>query len=196
MKIYLIILSLLLFLNCKRNENTSKKVIFYPSKENFKNSNSKQIVFDLNDDFFRIIKQVNNTYENDSIPYFLIKKRDTIIKIIPLRNDSGFILRRNFITLTKDSVFTFYEKYPVNKLKDVLQLNYENLGTKPYLAESPERTIVDIELSPFDNGHELMDCLNQLIHSYNELKNEYDKKMVGLKVVLSTPLTAPPPYEE
>lgn len=182
-----------IILSCKNKiEEEKRSVIFYPSHQYFNSSNLKRVTLQSNDNFIDILKDVNRIHRNDSLPYIEVEEGNRIAKIIPMRSDGGLIIRKNFLTMTKDSVYTLTHDYPLNQLHEVLRIQYENKGSVPTLAERADLVVVEIELDHYDSGTRLIESLKTLIRNFNNINVTHNDSL-QLKIALSVPLPAPPP---
>lgn len=180
-----------IILSCKNKiEEEKRDVVYYPSKKYFNSSNLKRVTLQSSDNFIDIIKDVNRIHRNDSLPYIEVEEGNRIVKIIPMRSDGGLIIRKNFLTMTKDSVHTLTRDYPLNQLNEVLRIQYENMGRVPTLAERAELVVVEIEYDHYDSGERLIESLKTLTRNFNIINTKH-KDSLQLKIVLSVPL--PPP---
>ncbi|MFN4764674.1 hypothetical protein ACKGJN_16205 [Gillisia sp. Q332] len=187
-----------IILSCKnKTEEEKRDVVYYPSKLYFNSSNLKRVTLQSSDNFIDIIKDVNRIHRNDSLPYIEVEEGNRIVKIILMRSDGGLKIRKNFLTMTKDSVYTLTRDYPLNRLNEVLRIQYENKGRVATLAERAGLVIVEIELDHYDSGERLIESLKMLITNFDSL-NAQHKDSLELRIALSVPLIPlplPPPSE-
>lgn len=186
-------LALIFLLSCKSNvQEGPEESRYYPSEEYFDNPKLKKIALDS--DIFGIVRSVNSTYENDSVPYIEFSKKNITNSIIPFRNDYGNYDHRNYINVTQDSVFSFYHRYPNNLLMEVLKMHYENNGRRPFMAESAEEAIVEIVLDQNAKGEDLKNSISLVISTFDSLNLKFRGKL-QLKIALEiTGREAPPPF--
>lgn len=181
-----------IILSCKNKiEEEKRDVVYYPSKKYFNSSNLKKVTLQSSDNFIDILKDVNRIHRNDSLPYIEVEEGNRIVKIIPMRSDGGLIIRKNFLTVTKDSLYTLTRDYPLNQLNEILRIQYENKGHVPTPAERAELVVVEIELEPYDTGEILVQSLILLITGFDSLNAQHNDSL-KLKIAFSVPMLPPP----
>lgn len=192
-KILCIGIAIISLISCKSKiQEKSPESRYYPSEDYFDNTKLKKIALDS--DVIGIVKIVNSTYENDSIPYIEFFNKDITTRIIPFRNDYGNYDHKNYINVTQDSVFSFYHKYSINLLGELLKIHYENNGNRPLMAESAEDAIVEIVLDQNARGEDLKKSINLVISTFDSLNLEYHSKL-RLKIALEIAgRKSPPPF--
>src|SRR5690606_16626045 len=169
-KIFYIWFCMISFISCEdKIQEQSHEVLYYPSKDSFRSDRLSKVNLEDSSEYVDLVRSVNRIYENDSIPYLEFLKENSLIKIIPFRNDYGNFHHRNYINVTKDSAFTFYHKYPLELLGELLKKHYENNGRLPYLSENAEEVIIEIVLNQDANGQDLIHKLKSVITSFDSL---------------------------
>lgn len=183
---------------CGRKIEENQVVIYYPSKDLF--TSNDLIKIDLHNpklNFKRIKHLINDIHIKDSTPYILIKNKDTIRKIMPLRNDWGYKAGKNILRIVKDSIYKA-GKHSISELDRLLKKHYENNGKDPRYSQRTERAWVEIEIDTNASGVELKKILHIVTRAFDKI-NKYHQDSLKLKIGLSyfhqIPPPPPPPKE-
>ena len=168
--------------------------IYYPNRNLFDSNKLKKISLSENNLNFKEIKLlVDNIHQHDSIPFFEIKDKRLIRKIIPLRYDWGFFKGRNFLTITEDSIL-IGENYSISNLYDQLREHYLNNNKNPGRSQSAKKAVVKILFDSNKSAEYLGNHIIRITQEFDKLNQEHSDTL-SFKLVLDYPNRIPPPPE-
>jgi len=166
--------------------------IFYPNKSWYNSNTLKKISLTDTELKFKEIKRlVDEIHQEDSLPYFEIKDKKLIRKVIPLRYDWGLFKERNFLNITEDSII-IGKNYSIAKLYDQLHEHYFNNGKIPNHSQSTRKATIKILIDSSRTASYLEKHIIRISREFDKLNHKHSDSL-QLKLILDYPNRFPPP---
>lgn len=179
---------MLIIFGCKE-----KATLYYPNKDWFENEGSLVKIEHRAINFEQLRNAISNIYQKEKVPYVEMHKNDSTIKIIPLQYDSdGYYKHKNFVTISKDSVFTMTESQKNDQLQSIMIKQYSNNGKKPEYAEDAKSVTIIIDMPMDENGIETERLVFKLISTFNEVNTKFNDTL-ELYIAFNFRQAPPPP---
>ena len=184
---------LLVFVLLSVNGCKEKTTLYYPNKDWFESGSSLVKINHRALNFEQLRNEVSNIYQKEKVPYIEIHKGDTVSKVIPMQYDGyGLYKGRNFITITKDSVFTMIDNQKIDQLQSIMVEQYGNNGKNPEYSQDAKSVTIIIDMPIIENGIEIEKIIFKLIKTFNKVNAQF-KNNIELNIVFNYGQTAPPP---
>jgi len=159
-----------LFFSC---QNKTANIRYYPS-EDYLLSKTDLLKIDLdtvNLNFKETTQKVSKNQYFGGYTLIEIEENEVVKKIIPIYDDVGLYKIKNKLKIKCDSIL-IDDGYPISELKRILKRHYTNNGKNYKYSDSPQKSVVEINLDSNKTAKELKQLLTNLTYTFDEINNE------------------------
>ena len=168
-----------IIISCSKIEN---KRFYYPTKEFFAGEKK----FDtLNFDNFSNFRDIQNTLwkslsNHESTSIFLITKGNVEYYFyVPMEYENINLLLKykNFVSISKDSIFQWERTYHINNLELKLKENLLNFGKNNKYADNPEKFKITFLNPEKESILEIKENIIKVFETYNKIEKMNNRKL-------------------
>lgn len=193
MKKAILISFLSLFFSC---QNKTVNIRYYPS-EDYLLSKTDILKIDLDTDnlnFEEITQKVSKNQYFGGYTLIEIEGNEVVKRIIPIHDDVGLYKIKNKLRIKSDSIL-IDDGHPISDLKRILKRHYTNNGKNYKYSDSPQKSVVEINLDSNKTAKDLKQLLTNLTDTFDEINNEVSDTLqlvIFFNYFNEVPSTTPP----
>ena len=168
-----------IIISCSKIES---KRFYYPTKEFF--SGEKKLDT-LNFSDFSNFEEIQETLwkslnNNESTSIFLIEKENVEYYFyVPMdyENINLLLKYKNFISISKDSIFQWEKVYHIDNLEKKLRKNLLNFGKNNKYADNPEKFKITFLNLEKESMLEMKESIIKVFETYNKIEKKNKEKL-------------------
>jgi len=205
--IYIIIL-ILVFLSFGKKENYSdseRKSFYYPNPKCFEVASNK-VFLDLKEisSYNELMNRLDSIVCNDKSPVIRYGDSYSDFNLIPSHKCPNRAIvccykERNRVKITNDSIYSFFDSYPMDSLSSIVKKHIQNNGTDIQFSSSPRSAFFEIERDTLITMEKMRKILIGISDSFNEVNSIHDDSLslsirIGVEKIIE--VRPPPPAQK